>query len=133
MNTPDLYHSTTLSDLRLIADAVAAHAPELLSRTEKALGILLSGKVARIDGDAFEVVSADCEGSYRVDLAAHACDCKDFEHRAPEHRSRRWCKHLLACRFLVTLERRAPRTASRSARIATCRGHRARRLNREAA
>ena len=56
--TMDITKSTSLNDLQVIAEAVAAHAPELLSRTEKALGILLHGKCARVDGDVFEVLAS---------------------------------------------------------------------------
>ena len=79
----------------------------------------------------FEVLASDDGGSYRVDLAAWCCDCKDFEHRAPEHRGRRWCKHIIAARVLGKLEARR-RPSARRARVATFR-RATRRLNRKAA
>ena len=127
----DVFKSTTVGDLQVIAEAVAEHAPELLSRTEKALGILLRGKCARVAGDLFEVLASDDGGSYRVDLAAQSCDCKDFAHRAPIHRGKRWCKHLIAARILARLEART-RPSARAARVTAFR-RRARRPMRRAA
>ena len=122
MSNPDVFHRTSLSDLRMVAEAVAEHAPELLSRTEKALGILLSGKVARVSGDVLEVLAGDDRGSYRVDLAEQSCDCPDFRHRGVEHRGRRWCKHLIAARILTKLQARK-RPGARQARVASFRRH----------
>lgn len=53
----------------------------------------LAGGVRRLAGDRFFAVAASSgDGEYRVDLAAGACTCKDFERR---HAA---CKHILAAR-----------------------------------
>ena len=128
----DVYQSTTLAKLQALVARAAENAPELGARPEKAAGIILTGKVAPVDAeDRYEIVSSDGSDAYLVDHAAGTCPCPDFRHRAPTVNGARLCKHRLAVLFLRRLGAPA-RPSARVARVATFRGHQARRLGRAA-
>lgn len=76
-----------------LADKGTAAKPELAERMVKAAALVEAGGV-RLTGPETAVVN-----EYTVTAAA--CDCKDFEHRAPGG----WCKHRLAVRMARALGR----------------------------
>jgi hypothetical protein len=131
MRTPDVYQSTTLEQLQALVAHIAAQCPELASRAERAAHILLAGKVASLGGDRYQVTNSEGDGTYTVDQLAETCECKDREHRAPEWKGSKWCKHLLAVLLLRHLG--ASRPSARLERIARFRPAVTRRPLRKAA
>ena len=121
MRTPDTYQRTTIAELQALVARAAEKVPELGARPEKAATILLSGKVAAIDVDTYEVVSSDGTDAYLVDHAAGTCPCPDFKHRAPTVNGAKLCKHRLAVIFLRRLGTPSTRPSARAARVATFR------------
>jgi hypothetical protein len=111
----DVTKHTTLSELQALVAHIATRCPELASRAERAGHILLAGKVASLGADRYRVTNSEGDGTYTVDQLAETCECKDCEHRAPEWRGARWCKHLLAVLLLRHLG--APRPSARLERV----------------
>src|SRR5690349_7004245 len=95
-------HTTTLEQLRREVERVSIKAPELAERAERAAAIIAAGKVAYLGDGRYEVIGSEPR-AYVVDSAARTCPCKDHQHRAPEFKGSRWCKHLLAVFMLAAL------------------------------
>ena len=88
----------------------AERRPDLASRLEKAAMIILFRTVELVDAahHAYPVESEQEPGRF-YDVNG-ACECQDYQRRAPGH----WCKHRLA----VALVERAADDAERAAREA---------------
>jgi hypothetical protein len=118
MNTPDVYQSTTLEQLRALVAHVSEQCPALATRAEKAAHILLANKCAPITETRYEVTASDGSGfeTYAVDVQAEYCPCKDREYRGVEWNGGRWCKHLLSVLMLRKLGTRS-RPSARLERV----------------
>ena len=114
----DVSKSTTLADLAALVARAAGHGPELAARAEKAAAILLSGKVAEVAPDLYEVVSSAGADAYVVMHDLGMCPCPDFRHRAPVVNGAKLCKHRLAVLFLRKLGRPVSRPSARAERVA---------------
>jgi len=127
MSPPSFLQSTSLLDLRRLIDLVSATCPPLADRSTKAGTLLMAGRVTPLRPDAFEVRGSASE-PYTVDLLAETCSRPDFQHRAPEFKGSRWCKHLLgALMFGQQAKRSVRRGARRLGRLRTYRVKRSRR------
>jgi hypothetical protein len=116
VNTPDVYQSNTIGELHRLVRIIAERRPELAQRAEKGATILITGKLSPLGEDRYEVVSSDDDGTlYLVDQRAESCTCKDYQHRAPEVRGSKCCKHRIAAWLYVKLG--APRPSARLARV----------------
>ena len=133
MSTPTAIQGTTIDQLQRLVSRIAVHGPEFAARAEKAVLIIMAGKLNPLGGDTFEVVG--CEPApYVVDALAETCECKDFARRAPEYKGAGSCKHLLATLLYRHLSTRGERRSrGRLARVATFRPGVARRPVRRAA
>jgi hypothetical protein len=138
VTTTDIYQSTTVERLQRLLTRIVTKAPMLQERAESAVVILTTGRIALVAPSTFQAQGAG-EQPYELSTATFTCSCPDWQHRAPEFASRRWCKHLIAAAMLemLTAAEESPRPAQgpgRQARLRTCRCiHAARRPARRAA
>jgi hypothetical protein len=122
MTTPD-YVDSTIGTLHRLVRQIVDRRPELEGRAIAASSILMLGKVHPIGPDRYEVVGTEAE-PYIVDQAAESCTCKDFEHRAPEVRGSKCCKHRIAAWLYVKLgSSRRRENSARLARLELVRRH----------
>ena len=134
MNTLDVSHRTTLSELQDLISTIAEKCPALASRAERAGAIILSGKLHQLDATRFECVAADDGKPYTIDLAGE-CACLDYQKRGVlDPKGNRTCKHVLAAVLFNKLATRGGGNPSpRPARLAHFRPAVTRRLARKAA
>jgi hypothetical protein len=114
----DDMHRSTVGELHGLARNIVEQCPELEGRVARAVAILLLGKCSPISETTFEVLGTEAT-PYTVDVAAETCSCADFQHRAPEYKGAKWCKHRVSVCLLRKLGGR--RESARAARLSTFR------------
>jgi hypothetical protein len=94
------FDHTSIQTLQTLVNAGKARHPELTSRIERALVVLLFRELERLPGGAWLIAGERADSAYTVAAGGTDCTCPDAAHRAPYG----LCKHRLAVRLLARAE-----------------------------